>query len=588
MRQRLWHILKSDAFLAIGLNLVFLCITRCLTEIKFEESDDFYLAAMLSGAYGNGPNPHTHFLNYLLGLLLQPFYHLCPFLNWFLLAQLACIFVAFTGITSILLQRLGRPFGLAISLFFLAFFSDDLYIVVQWTKSAEFLSFAGFFILLASAAKRFWAGLVGGGFLMLCGSWIRFEGFQEMLPFMILLYVSDLGMNHRYTGIGAFLWGEKRFFIALTGIILAVFVSLQIHQRAMSEDSYRAYAEYNGVRAAVMDYSRSDPVGLKEDIEEADLRWDDYKLFKNWVFYDPDIFSLKNVRIYLEAARNNAYPLQQRLRSVLITHRPAIVSGYPIFWAFVLLLVGVAITNRRQLLPVLLAFLLTISLYIYFLLLGRLLYRLEFGLWLGVATIALWFLKTPTQFRWKTGYTVVLLLLILLFKYPLYIPADAFAERTPECNEMDKMEINSALFYAREYSAARYRSRPYQHRCYSELRKELESHPENLYMLSHLDMIRPQYCWFSPYQAVPAGYFKNQIYLGFWTVYWPDVEQSLRERGVENPLKELVKENVYVVGGTVVADKSIQEYLMRHYYYNVNVKLIKVVDGVGIYKYTAE
>ena len=589
MGQKLSLLLKSNAVLAIALNLAFLALALCFCETKFEESDDFYLASMLSGAYGNAPNAKIHFVNFIFGFLIKPLYLMFPTVSWFLVIQIGLFFCALTGVTYVLLQRLGRSFGFAVSLFFVAFFSDDLYIVYQWTKSAVFLTLSGFFILLwASKEKRHWAFLVSGGLLMLCGSWIRFEAFQQAFPFMALIYFSDFWVYKKYTGIRDLLKGERRLWITAVIIALVILGCGKIHQQAMSEEGYPYYSQYNGTRAAIMDYSRNNATDFFDDIEEAGFSKEDYNLFKNWIFYDPDIYSLQKIQILQRAAQVNTYSKTQRLKFILASNRPAMVSGYPIFGAFIILLLGVAVTHRRALWPTLMAFLLAISLYVYFIFLGRLLYRLEFGIWLGSACVALWYLKPIMQFRWHKTYTILLIFVLAAFKFSIYIPADFFAQRTTECTEQDKSEINSEIFFSHEYNLARYESRPHKYGCYSELKKELESHPENLYMLSLLDMIRPQYCWFSPYQAVPVGYFKNLIFLGHWTVYWPDVTESLAERGIKNPLKELVKDNVYVVGQTAVEDGKLKDFLMRHYYDSVSVDLVKIVDGVRIYKFRVE
>ncbi|MCK9182985.1 MAG: hypothetical protein M0P13_08925 [Fibrobacteraceae bacterium] len=565
--------------------LAYAAFTLIFTELKYEESDDFYLASMLSGAYGDAPNACTMFVNTLFGFFLKPLYLLFPEWNWFLFTQLFFAFFVFALITYILFQRLGRSFGLFLAVLVFALFGDDIFVVCQWTKSAEFLSMSGaLFLIYSKDSQRYILWTVIAFVYMLLGSWVRYEGFLEMLPFMLLLYAVDFFGDLKYKNIRQYIFGEKRFVLSVFVFILILLLSLQVNKNSLSNEGMQLYRHYNGLRASVMDYSRSDMVGFKEDIEEAGLNMDDYKLFKNWVFYDPDVFSKKNVQTFYEAARDNSYGKMRRIEFILNSHRPVLIMGYPIFWAFCAFFLCVFFTNRKKISLAFLALLVVVSLYVYLLYVGRLPYRVEFGLWFGGSVALIWLIRAP-QKSWKPSFNVVLLLLLGFWKYPLYA-SDRVAENS-FCTEKDREKISSDLFYATSYTPARYLKRPYAHHCFDNLKRELASHPENLYMLSHLDMIRPQYCWFGAYKAVPVGYFKNQIFLGFWTIYWPDQVQSLKERGIENPIKELVNDNVYVVGKTVVEDESLRKYLVRHYYDSVRVDLVKTIDGVDIYKFRA-
>lgn len=64
---------KNNWLWAIGLNLTFLMSILLFCDIKYEVSDDFVMSTIISGAYGNGYNPHLMFINILWGYLLLPF-----------------------------------------------------------------------------------------------------------------------------------------------------------------------------------------------------------------------------------------------------------------------------------------------------------------------------------------------------------------------------------------------------------------------------------------------------------------------------------------------------------------------------------
>ena len=64
---------SSNLLTAFLINIFFLCLVLLFCDMKYEVSDDFVMAAILSGAYGNGSNPQMIFVNVIIG-----------YLNWFL------------------------------------------------------------------------------------------------------------------------------------------------------------------------------------------------------------------------------------------------------------------------------------------------------------------------------------------------------------------------------------------------------------------------------------------------------------------------------------------------------------------------
>ena len=85
-----------------------------------------------------------------------------------------------------------------------------------------------------------------------------------------------------------------------------------------------------------------------------------------------------------------------------------------------------------------------------------------------------------------------------------------------------------------------------------------------------------------PYYSVPIGSWKRIVSFGFWTPYFPDVENSLRQYGIENPMRDVVKENVLVLGN----DEILLDYQHRHYYENATVDTICDIGGVKFFKYS--
>lgn len=577
MKSRLAEILKSKAFIAIALNVLFALFCVFCLVIKFEESDDFYLGAMLSGAFSGEPSGKILFVNVILGSVLKFLYGAFPALNWFVIIPIIAACAASVLFCYALMDRLGRMFGLAASLVFLCFFTEDLYVMYQWTKAAAYLCGTGLFIVVwALAQKRSWMFIAGGIALCVLGTWIRRESLFLVLPFILALFLCA----------AAWRGNVRKTVFALCCLCACIFAGDKIQNYANAAPEFRAYAEYNGDRARIMDYARGNQTDFNAAAEKSGLDGRDLALMQKWIFLDPSVFSLQTMRNLSGALVLHPDSWWTRIHRVAASSRARWVVGYPMFLALLLLSIGVFFTNRPAMKWVLLFWLLTLALYCYFICKGRLLYRLEFGLWFGAAIGVLWQLR-PNKI-WCLRWNCSLLLAIALFQMPTYFPLLEIGR--PErlgCTEDDRLSLN-ALFFTRDYQEGRYSLAPQKHGCYAELKQEFDSHPENIYMFAGLDIIRPQYAWFGTLRAVPAGYFERQVHLGTWWYPWPPHVNALKNVGIENPIKQIVDSNVYVVAAEESGNISeLAKYLKKHYYINVSAARIKEVDGFGVYKFEA-
>ena len=77
------RIKNSSVLSAVLMNLGLLILVFVFCDLKYEVSDDFIMASILSGAFGEARNPHMIFANVLLGYLLLPLYAFSRFF-WYL------------------------------------------------------------------------------------------------------------------------------------------------------------------------------------------------------------------------------------------------------------------------------------------------------------------------------------------------------------------------------------------------------------------------------------------------------------------------------------------------------------------------
>ena len=111
----------------------------------------------------------------------------------------------------------------------------------------------------------------------------------------------------------------------------------------------------------------------------------------------------------------------------------------------------------------------------------------------------------------------------------------------------------------------------------------MDSLPINTMFLTSMGVYQSFSSYRKPlYYSEPIGSWKRIVSVGFWTPYFPDVEKSLKQYGIENPLRDVVKENVVVIS----RNEFLLDFLHRHYYRNATVDTIRDIDGVKFFKYS--
>ena len=83
-----------------------------------------------------------------------------------------------------------------------------------------------------------------------------------------------------------------------------------------------------------------------------------------------------------------------------------------------------------------------------------------------------------------------------------------------------------------------------------------------------------------PYLAEPVGSFRNLISFGYWTPYLPEITKNLNDYGIQNPIKDVVKENVIVIN-----EGKLEDFLERHHYKDVELDTLKVIGEMEFFKY---
>lgn len=538
--------------IATALNLFFMAICFYFGVARYGALDDYFMGAILSGAFGDAPDTHLFFVNTLYAKLLVPFYKVFPQVGWYYLSLVAAVFVSFSTITFLLLKKLGIRVGVLVSTVFISLFCEDQYLVVQFTQAASMLGAAGMLAFIFGVMeKRFFPLAFWGLLLMALSSLLRYQAFLMGVPLFIMALAFLLKENWR-------LWWK-----ALIGLtLLALFVNLaNNYHKAVFEATpeYRYYTAFQSVRANVTEghYNQN---AVYEDLEEMGFSGKDFALFKEWVLYDTEVFSIERMKPVMERIRTHAITTDKRTipNALLIALSNSLTR--PVFWAWVLLCAFVLWKNPKQKWVPVASFFIVSGLIAYLITLSRLVYRVESGYWFYATAMMIPFLKNIPPPPKKLSIALAFILIVGMAFY--FAKEDITIIRSPTSG--NRKFVSGDIDFT-DYAAV-----------YS----KIESEPEHFFLMNMNSYMRLAVHRQAPYYAMPVGSLKNIASFGYWTPYLPAVQKNLDDFGIKNPMREVVAKGVYVIN-----QGNLAPYLQRHHYDSVAVDTACVIGELVFYKY---
>lgn len=549
---------KRALTFSLVINLFFLALCLIFGDLKFGAVDDYFMAARLTGALGTDYNPHLIFVNAIYGYALLPLYHLFPAIGWYYIGEMFSVFLSFTIIGYVLLQRCGERWGAILATLFTALFASDFYLVVQFTQCASILSAAGMLLFAygvlrshdnvskSQAAIPFILAI----FLMLWGSVMRWQAFLMGLPFFCLGLLFILREC----------WSAK--WHVITGLIILFAGAFGMHafdQKIYQRPTYEAFNKFQGPRVTLGDNSNYNQNAVYEDAEELGLSGKDYHMLTEWVLYDTDVFSVDSIKRYTDIIPPYRDSIPTERIPQLILNALSNSLHAPLFWTWFILCIVIYTTNPKKFLYLWASLALVLTLMAYLLAMGRLVYRVESGFWL-YATV----LTIPLIGRFTFSISKKLLFAILgaiaIANTYTYATSGEIV-RDPGHGSKRTIAVKDSTDYTQVFNY-------------------IDSQPDKMFLLSMNAFMRFSHHRNPPYLATPAGSFKRTVSFGYWTPYLPEVTDALNELGVTNPIKDVIKDNVIVLN-----EPGLVEFLQRHYYDSVAVDTLKSIGDMTFFKY---
>lgn len=544
--------IKRAFIFSIAINLFFLALCLIFGDLKFGAIDDYFMAARLTGALGTEYNPHLIFVNAIYGYALLPLYHLFPKIGWYYIGEMAAVFISFTSIGYVLLRKCGENWGVILAALFTALFTSDFYLVVQFTQCASILSAAGMlsFAYGVTSSNRPVMPFAFGITLMLWGSVMRWQAFLMGMPFFCICLLFMFKQC----------WAIKRkTIIALAILFLSAFALHAFDQNIYNSPEYASFNKFQGPRVALADNKNYNQNAVYEDAEELGLSGNDFHMLSDWNFYDTQVFSVDSIKRYTAIIS----PYKDKIESWRIPRKllDALSNSLrsPMFWAWFTFCIIAYCTNRKKLLYLWCSFFAIVSLMAYLMYIGRLVYRVESGFWLYAAVLAIP-LMGQFKFTWPPKIVYTVLAIIALFNIYTYATSGEIV-RNPSTGELRTLAIEDSTDYNKVF-------------------EYIDSQPDKIFLLSMNAFMRFSHHRNPPYLATPTGSYRNTISFGYWTPYLPEITATLKDYGINNPIKDVVHDNVIVLN-----EPNLVDFLQRHYYDSVTVDSIKTIGEMTFYKY---
>ena len=506
------------------------------------------MAATLTGAYGSGYEPHLVFVNVAIGYLLKPFYVIFPTVGWFYLFEMLSVFSAFSVFFFFLVRQLGWRWGISFALL-VSSSSIDFYANISFTQCAALLVASGGLLFIFGCKENRGVFLYMGIVAIVLGAMTRWQMFLLGIPFILSPILFERNPRSLF---------RIRNMVALLLCVAAIFSLKYIDEQSYVDSDYKYYREYQWKRSFFGDGAHYDVDGVYDELEERGMSAHDLQLLRGWSFYDTDVFSLDSLNSIIKVAKHSVFPVNWRRipAATLLAISNAFAKNLAWNWFFVCMLLLLFSDKRSRVYPWF-SLALCVGAYFYLLSLNRLAHHVEMGMWVYAFVMAIPLIKGYPPKSSKTTYATSLFAIAVLFLNLFCLPrveCEGSLVKTPSAPQ----EWKDFLAYANE-------------------------HPENAYLLSfarykELGMFKDP-----AYRAAQPGSWQNIFTLGYWNINLPAMKLELAKRGVANPLRDIVKNNVYLI-----ETDNIPEYVLfyqEHYHKNLTVDTVKAFGDLMVLKY---
>ena len=546
----------SPGAITLLINILVFCLYPAFGVLACGSLDDYFMSSVLTGAYGSDYNVHMYFVNSAYGYFLRPLYLLFPKVGWYFLFELIGTFAAFTTFTYFIIRKLGNRLGVPLALIALAALAPDFYFQISFTQCATAYTAAGILLFAegdSCKTKRF---LLMGAFFLIAGSVMRWEGFLLGLPSLCVL----LALN---------VYSRKRVYKASVLILcatIAILCGFRIHDKYLfAQGGYKYYAEYQAPRAFFGDGAFYDAESTKDELEERGMSSLDFSFAKSWILYDTENLNTEKLKSIIAIVNRNFYEPNWAKMPIafLVTVSRALTRTSGWCWVILCILLIVIPKKKSNLYPWISLAIVAASIG-YLLLVNRVVDHVVSGVWLYAVVCGIPFLDKEEIERNQIVKEREKLLSFLMVVFAVLFAVVSISSQ-PLKSQWDIIETRKM------------------DKDWKDFVNYAESHPGDVFLLSFDRYKELGLAKDKPYRAIEPGSWQNIFPLGYWNMNLPAMRKELAKRKVNNPIKDIVNDNVYVM--EEYPYPILQDFYEKHYNEHLFVDTAYTFGSLQLLKY---
>ena len=542
---------------ALGLNLIVLFVMVLIMRPSFETNDDIVFAELGSGFRGV-KDAHLVFQNYGLGIIYRFLYAVTGRLPWYTILQYVILFIAFTAVTYVMMNRLERISGLFLSLIFLCGFAYEGYIHLQFTKTAGIAAAAAVFLLLYTleSEKRLCWETAAGFLLALMAYMYREDQFWASCGLMAgagLFFLFTLRKQKE-----KWLYRLGRCILTFCILLLCVAGVDRWDASEYQSSEWKEYQEFNQLRSMLLDYGFPDYDTNQETYKELGISKEAYELYRSWNFNDPEKFNAEVMKKLVELKQER--PLTKETVAAFIRRFPSDLFKMPVFYLFAVLILVWILCGRKDIFSVcsvLAELLMLTAVYFYLYYQGRyMVNRVDVGLWFSACLVMLWIISAEAFSQGKIKFVSGLCVLsVVACQFWMYKDWRIVTSSIPEARVSQRAVLET-----------------------------IGTDKEHTY-IAKSGMLSEIVCY-GPFDRMPENLLDNVFWFGGWECRTPKYMEIMKKHGIVNPYKDIINnDSSYLVDNNI--DLTLK-YIQQYYNKDAQAVFVKTIGNVDVYQIKAE
>lgn len=517
----------------------------------FETNDDFAMSAIASGFFGQSSS-YIVFSNIIFGFILKTMFKLVPAYNWLVVSYYALMYMAYVGIGYVLLKKNKLLIGIMLYLTFVITFFYGTLVLMNFTRVSTLVLVSGYILFnhaLNRSPERSRFMATCGAFLVVVGSFIRFDAFELVTAFVFVLLVLNTTQLIRRRDFARLKWRSLRWGILFSLVLFTYGFNIAMTQNA----EIRNFMVYNTARAQVTDYDIPSYEDNKALFTELGVTKNDLRALQYWILADS-----KKITTALYNSIADVPKDPTSIRSYLRQTYDSVRSVFKslVFSVLVSCYIGLLALKRNR-------YRIVVHLGLYSVFLAEIMYLVYIGRPIPRAVYSVALTLTVlviSSFEFETISKKSLLAILVLLTA---LGGSAYAFQ----RDLDHMKTYDRTIVSQE-----------------NLMKNLNSTGKiYVWQTMKVDMVFKGYTLF---EAPRYGEFANSLSIGGWITEMPIMNKKLRDMGITNVIESLITDKrVYYIGDRNMSLDVLLTYLKENYNPKTYFKVVDKIDDVVIYKF---